>query len=192
MALMRTFIAVAIPDDVRAKAGQVIRELSLVTDRIRWVEPRQAHITLKFLGDIKESDVHVVCSRMSAVAARFESFIVDCAGVGAFPELARAKTLWLGIDDPQEGFLHLNQAVEHELQPLGFPREQRMYRPHLTLGRVRSSSPRLLADLAARLLEFADFAAGRITVDQLTLFASELTAQGPHYFALGRARFGEG
>ena len=109
-------------------------------------------------------------------------FLIDGKGIGVFPSLQRPRVLWVGLKGPA---LHgLAERVETALEPLGFPREQRNFSPHLTLGRWRGSTPqakRLKEQLA--LWQNHDF--GQSKVDEVVLFQSVLKSEGAHYSPLG-------
>ena len=185
MARIRTFIAIDVPAQVRRKAQSTVETLSRTTQSMRWVAPDNVHITLKFLGDVDEKDIYEVCRRTTVAVADFSSVNVGCSGVGAFPSLERPRTVWLGIEDPEAHLEQLHQRVEEGLAPMGFPREQRRFQPHVTLGRLRYGR-RDLGDLIPE-MERMQVDAGMIPVEELVVYASELGSQGPSYMVLGRA-----
>ena len=120
-------------------------------------------------------------------AAEVHGFELELRGAGAFPSAARPRTVWLGAGEGAQEMTALHGQVEAQLAKLGFRKEHRRFQTHLTIGRVRGGGPGV-AELAARLQQNADFAAGRMAVDKLTVFASTLTPAGPIYDVLGTAR----
>ena len=188
MATVRTFIAAEVSAEVRAGVHRLIDELSQSGATVKWVDEEDIHLTIKFLGEVEYVVLNDVCRAVAAAIQDFEPFSVTCASVGAFPSLARPRTLWLGIDSEQEILTTISAAVEDAMADLGFRRESRPFHPHLTIGRVRDG--RQLGDFPT-ILESGDFSvSGSFTVDELVIFSSELTAGGPIYTPMGRAALG--
>jgi len=181
----RTFIAVAIPDDVRRRALDCIRALQPVAGDVKWVAPENVHWTLQFLGDVDDLDIPAVCDTAAAAAAEVEPFNVELRGAGAFPANNRPRTLWLGAGAGADAMIALQAAVERALKKLGFRGEHRRYVPHLTLGRIRHGRPP--RELSEQLAALADYDAGTMLVDEVTVFASQLTPAGSEYTILSRA-----
>ena len=187
---LRTFVAVELSGPVRARAEELIAALDGTAAQVKWVEPHNLHITLKFLGDVHERAIIDVCRAVAQGAAEVEPFDLQLRGAGAFPNAARPRTVWLGAAEGTPEMVVLHDRVEAELAKLGFRKEHRRFQTHLTIGRVRGGGPGI-AQLGERLQQHADFPAGRMTVDKLTVFASTLTPAGSIYDVLGTARLGE-
>ena len=134
---MRTFVAVFPPPEVREEALARARRLSL-GGRVRWSRPENVHLTLKFLGDVREEVLDDLCATLEEVCGRHPAFDAELAGFGAFPSTRRAQILWAGISAGSGGLRSLATDLDAALAPLGFEREKRPYTPHLTLGRARS------------------------------------------------------
>ena len=135
---VRAFVAVFPPLAVREALVGAARELP-VAGEVRWVRPENVHLTLKFLGDVSEDDLlDRVTEALEPIRERHEPFEAEPSGFGAFPSTRRARILWAGIGEGSEPLRALAKDVEASLNPLGFGREDRVYRPHLTLGRARS------------------------------------------------------
>jgi 2'-5' RNA ligase len=186
MARHRTFVALEIPDFVRARAAAIMELLRKSSSSIRWVKPENLHLTVKFLGDIDEADLYEVCRAVQVATGSFDSFTLECAGVGAFPSADRPRTIWLRIEDPEGQLESLVGSVESQLKRLGFPREARRFVPHITMGRIQHGR-RNLGDLTTELAKHAEARLGDVVVDELVVFSSELTPGGSIYTALGRA-----
>lgn len=182
--LVRTFVAVEIPREVQDKAGKLIAALKDTPAKVRWVEPQTLHWTLQFLGDVDLREIPAVCDRVAKAVAPFAPFDVAAHGVGAFPDAERPRTLWIGMQEGSDEMIALHDAVGAALGQIGFRQEARRFRPHLTIGRVRSS-PGGIGELAARLAENAGFDGGLTTISEVVVLSSELTRHGPVYELLG-------
>jgi 2'-5' RNA ligase len=193
MQSIRTFIAVEVGNDVKARAADLIKRLKKAEADVKWVPPQNMHITLKFLGDVPNVEVPDVCRHVAEVAAKFEPFEIEFAAAGAFPDVSRPKTLWIGIA-PGEGFEQLealSSAIEDRLHDqMGFPRERRRFHPHLTIGRVNSGgqSQERLGEIVQ---EHANFDASITEIDEVLIFASYLEKSGPTYNVMGRAELND-
>ena len=186
---LRTFVAVEITGSIRARANELIAALGGTSTDVKWVEPHNLHLTLKFLGEVHEREISRVCQAVSRGAAEVKPFELDVRGAGAFPIATRPRTVWLGAAAGAEHMVMLHDRVEAELAKLGYREEHRRFQSHLTIGRVRGAGPGI-AELGTLLQQQADFSAGRMTVGQVTIFASTLTADGPIYDVLGTAALG--
>jgi len=189
MAKTRTFIAIEAVDAVHAAALTAIDRLRTATDSVKWVEPENLHWTLQFLGDLTDVEMAEVCLRTVHTAAKHEGFTVEAKGIGAFPSIERPRTLWLGAGEGADKMIALQADIEAALRSLGFRGENRKFVPHLTLGRAGRGADggRLLAE---RLAKLADYDAGAMGVDEVTVYASELDREGPTYHVLARAPLG--
>jgi 2'-5' RNA ligase len=185
MAKMRAFIAVETPPDVVGRATQLARQLSAAGADVTWVAADNLHWTVKFLGDVYPRELAEICQALGAAARTVPPFGMNVGGAGAFPNVARPRTLWLGAGDGGQGLVRLAEAVETEMTRIGFRREGRRFEPHLTIGRVRSGGPEQAA-LGELIAAQAAFEGGAMEVDEVVLFSSELRPQGPIYEALER------
>jgi RNA 2',3'-cyclic 3'-phosphodiesterase len=186
---LRTFVAVEITQAIRTRAEELIAALAGTSAKVGWVEPHNLHLTLKFLGDVHERQIAEVCQAVARGAAQVGPFELDVRGAGAFPSAARPRTVWLGAGDGAELMVTLHDRVETALANLGFREEHRRFQAHLTLGRVRGIGPGI-AQLGELIERQADFAAGRMTIGRVAIFASTLTPNGPIYDRLGVAPLG--
>ena len=184
---LRTFIAVPVAPELESRARVLIGKLRVSTAKAKWIEPKNLHWTLKFLGDIELRETAAICKAVSAAVARFTPFDIEASGAGAFPDSARPRTVWLGMGQGSEEMIALHDAIEHSLEPLGYRAENRRFRPHITIGRVRQSTTEGIQDLGRLVQENADFDGGLASVDEVTIFSSELGRDGPTYDPLGHA-----
>ncbi len=132
---MRTFIAVFPPPEVVKEALAAARLPP--DDRIRWTRPENVHLTLKFLGDVREELLDDIRAALEEVRAKHAPFEAALAGLGAFPSARRARILWASVGEGSERLRSLAIDLDTSLASLGFERERRPYTPHLTLGRMR-------------------------------------------------------
>ncbi len=180
---MRTFIAIDLdPAIKRNLSGFVARLKTLSSKNISWVREQGMHLTLKFLGDIEESQVSAIKSLISSISNKYPRFPLTVKGTGYFPANTKfLRVLWAGVEE-QPVLTSLQRELETELEKLGFAKEKRAFHPHLTLGRVRA--PSNLIDIL-KMLEnnrTADF--GQMTVRKITFFESRLKPTGAEYAAL--------
>ena len=183
MARIRTFVAIEATDEIRAAGQHLIHQFAQRAPGVRWVAPQQIHLTLKFLGDVDEREIYGICSTLERLISRIDHFQVECRDLGAFPSSDRPRTLWMGIRDQTGQLADLQGRIEETLMPLGFPRETRQFHGHLTLGRIRRQPGDTLRTLLA---SHAVDEFGILPIDEVVIFASELTKEGPHYTPLGR------
>ncbi|MEX0990729.1 MAG: RNA 2',3'-cyclic phosphodiesterase [Actinomycetota bacterium] len=180
---MRLFIAVELPPEVREAVHAALDPLRDRFPRIRWVPAENLHVTLRFLGELGADRQAEIEGSMLAVARRWEPFELSCSGVGAFPSGRSAKTVWVGLGDPGGLLKRLAADLDDELAA-GFGREERAFKPHLTVARSTQRLP-LLDGLPPLSLPSEAF-----TVDRLTLFRSHLGGPAPEYESLATARLG--
>jgi 2'-5' RNA ligase len=183
---VRTFVAVEVSEAVRAAAAKVIRQLARCDANLKWVDPQNMHLTLKFLGEVESVELPDVCRAVEQAVAEVPGFTFDMAGVGAFPKIERPRTVWLGVSTGAEELANLQTHIEKGLKKLGYPPDNRRFSPHLTLGRVKHPGPEL-AELSELVKSLSDHPAGTTEVDAVTVFSSELTREGPLYQALAHA-----
>ncbi len=189
MGRTRTFIGVDVGNGVRANAAVVQQALAGTGANVNWVPPDNLHVTLLFLGEVDDRELHAVSRAMADAVAGEPPFALCVSGVGAFPNLRRPKTVWAGIADGAAELVRLHGLLELPLLDLGaYRREDRPYSPHLTLGRVKSEADGHA--LAPALTKYANWDGGRTTIGEVMLFASDLRREGPVYTVLARGKLG--
>lgn len=132
---MRLFIALDLPDDVRAELAAAQGRLRRGGHAVRWASAEGLHLTLQFLGEVEEGRVEGLLAVLAGLPA--SSFALRLGGLGAFPSAERPRVIWVGLDGYLDALGELQRAVTAATLPLGFPAEERPYAPHLTLGRAR-------------------------------------------------------
>ncbi len=183
---MRAFIALRPPADVLLALDNWCDTLRVRWDvgAVRWVPGEHRHLTLRFLGESKAETVQSLRETLAQVAAQTAAFALRIEGVGCFPNARRPSVLWAGLGGATDELGVLQQRVEQVVRGAGWSAEERSFRPHITLGRVRSRSsvpsvnwmsegPSLAFD--ARAIELVESRLGR---------------RGPAYETLSRAPFG--
>ncbi len=186
---IRTFVAVETSSAVREGAARLIETFRAAGADVKWVDPHNMHITLKFLGDVDSREIHQVCQAVEKAVGDVRAFEFEVRGAGAFPNATRPRTVWLGVAVGQKELVDLNGRIEPPLEKLGFRREARRYQPHLTIGRVRRGGPGV-GELGRLIREHADRPIGRTTASGVIVFSSQLDRSGPTYEALARAPLG--
>lgn len=184
-ARVRAFIAIEIPAEIRAQLGETSRELAKLPVEAGWVKPGNIHLTLKFLGEVPESSRSQIAKAMQEAATGIPPFRLDLGGLGAFPNTRRPRVLWAGLAGQAETAQQLQNRLEERLAAAGFPREEKSFKPHLTLARIKNiADPRRLAEgLIACRLPPASF-----PVERIVLFESVLHPTGARYTELAEAR----
>jgi len=183
---MRVFIAIDIDEVIKQDLADLQRALQGKVDikrgDVKWVNPNNIHLTLKFLGEAKDARVVEICNIAKDVASRHNSFDIDVETVGHFGGRS-ARVLWVGAGDDCSELLALQQDLEAQLAEAGWSKENRKYSAHLTLCRVRNSKAGF--KLAQLTDEYKDFKLGTIAAEAIMVYQSELTSSGPNYTVLG-------
>jgi 2'-5' RNA ligase len=177
---MRLFVALNLPPAERDRIHRAARPLRESGWPVRWVGRDQLHVTLKFLGVVPDEREAEIARAVEAAAAAVGPFEFGVGGVGAFPSLRRPRVLWLGVE-PAPEMEALWREIEQRFERLGFAREGRPFRPHVTLGRVnRAPGAAARPERLARAAERVDYRA-RIRVETLDLMESRLRPTGAEY-----------
>jgi len=180
---IRAFLAIDPPEEILGEIGRIQGRLQrLIRGELRWVRPEAIHLTLKFFGDIPESAVADIAAVVEPAAAGAAPFSLAIGGAGVFPDQRRPRVLWLGMNGDVPRLLLFQQGLEAELGRIGFPAEERPFRPHLTLARIKSA--RSLTGLERALEKGEGYAAGEFTASGIGLIRSELTPRGAVYTRL--------
>ncbi len=186
---MRLFVAVDVPGEIKEKVAAAVGEIGPDAAGVRWVKPENLHITLKFIGDYGEERLGDLIEEVRATARLCDGFTVSLAGCGAFPSRGRARVLWLGMARGGEEAAAAARKLDSRLERVGVKREERGFRSHLTLARLRNP-----ADCSACLLRLEEKLKGleekSFEVEEMVLYRSILGPHGPTYIPLEGARLG--
>lgn len=189
---MRLFIALDIDDAIRSRLVRFIEGVNGFTPDARWAKPESLHVTLKFIGEQPEAAVEQIKNALSTVASGTTE--IHFRGYGFFPTAKSARVFWIGIEaGPQ--LPALAAAIDDKLAPLGIPKEDRAFTPHLTLARGarRSASPRRVKidapnqtfeRLQAKLAALPTTEFGTMTPRAFFLYQSHLSPKGSTYTKL--------
>jgi 2'-5' RNA ligase len=172
----RAFVAIDISPSRELLAFHTA--LDAIGKGLKTVGEESTHVTLKFLGDVNEDAVPAIEECIKAAAFDVKPFEVTIKGAGVFPSRSKARVVWAGLEGAESMAL-MTSRLEDCLEPLGFPKEGREFRPHLTLARVKD--PRTSSAAADVAEGFKDTEFGRQVVGELLLKRSVLSPKGPTY-----------
>ncbi len=185
---MRLFVAVELAPGVVAAALHLIDRLQAKAarlapqSRLTWATADRLHVTVRFIGHVDEQTADAIKDAFGPALAA-ESFDLTVAGTGAFPPKGPPRVVWAGLTEGRDRLLELEHTVSERLAQVGINKEDRPYRPHLTLARVREAAG---LRTAALMDGVSQSVLGVTPVDAITLFESRLSPQGPTYVALKR------
>ncbi len=178
--MLRLFVGIPLPELYHEKMASLVEILgSRLKSKVRWSRPENWHLTLKFLGNVEEGRVDDIRSALSAI--RFHAFDMRPGECGCFPDMQNPRVIWKGVSKGSRPCEALAAVVDEALAELGFERNKRSFKCHLTLGRVKQ----LRRDDWAASLQNGDPLWPGFTVDRVMLWQSELTPEGPRYSVLG-------
>jgi 2'-5' RNA ligase len=187
MARIRTFIAVELGKELRSRCIALQETLARAGAEVKWVEEKNMHITVLFLGEVDDRDLPAVCRAVALVAGRHEGFTLGVEALGCFPNPRRPRVVWAGVGEGKDQLVALHDALEPPLMELGcYRREERQYTPHVTLGRVEGEQS--TDGLSTALARKADWKGGTVEVRELLVLSSQLMREGPVYTVIGRGK----
>lgn len=175
---LRTFIAVPLPQQVRAALYGASQELAGPLPQVKWARKvENLHLTVRFLGNIGDAQLVALGSALAGRMARLPPFTVTVCGIGAFPSARRAAVIWAGLDDPTGGLTRIAAEVATATDALDLvDPDPRPFRAHVTLGRCREG-----VDVRRQLPAWVDRRFGQLTVDETHLYESRLGREGSTY-----------
>ncbi|HEU4932183.1 MAG TPA: RNA 2',3'-cyclic phosphodiesterase [Pyrinomonadaceae bacterium] len=177
----RVFCAVELPPEVRAQLEDHVARLRKEIPDVAasWSRVENIHLTLKFFGNVTVDRIETISRAIDRAVKEFTPFEVSIGKTGAF----RTQVLWIGVSDPSEKLSALYQRLEDECAAVGFEKEDRAYRPHLTIARIRRpEGARRLADAHLQMT----FQTTVIQLKELVVFRSELSPKGSKYTAISK------
>jgi 2'-5' RNA ligase len=185
---MRLFVALDIPESVRAALAALLPRLRAACPNARWVRIEGLHVTLKFIGEVSPEKVGPITAAVAALPSR-PAIPMIFRGLGFFPNARRPRVLWAGIEADSK-LAALAAVVESALNPLGIAREERAFSPHLTLARF--DTPRGLETLHAAIEKSPLLDLGNTTAREFHLYQSVLKPGGAEYTRLATFSFAGG
>ncbi len=185
--MIRAFIAIEIDLPSKQKISRLISELKKSKADVKWITENQMHITLKFLGNIDKERIQNISGVLDEISRNFNAFDIQFSKLDAFPNMKRPRVIWLGVKKGADLIKLLNEKIEKEFEKLGFQKEKREYKTHLTLGRVKSLKN--ITSLAGSIDKIAFQPTDETKIDRLILFQSTLTPKGAIYAPLSTLHF---
>lgn len=195
-ASVRAFVALDLSLDVVRRMTEAQQQMRRAAEtagwKVAWVQPTQFHLTLKFLGNVRAQMTGLIADRLATLAVDRRAFDVEAVGAGAFPDAIGPRVLWIGIregsasSDSGGPIARLTADIEQSMEDLGFAREKRAFHAHVTVGRVKESTPN-----AGVLEPFANLSFGTCRVRDLVLYQSVLRSGGSEYRPLARIPFAQ-
>ena len=179
---MRVFLALEIPGEIKEHLGVVKDQLAARIRGVRWVNEEAQHITLKFFGEQEEKRVSEIGDALSGIERQYDPVAAALRGVEAFPDRKRARVIVMALEKGVDNIRMIFHDIEDRLSGLGIEKEKRSFRPHITLGRMRTPGPLLDRDIVA--VEMKDF-----TVNRMVLFQSMLRPAGAIYTPIREFEF---
>ena len=179
---IRTFIAIEIPQDVISDIDEIQQALKSYRFSIKWVRPESIHLTLKFLGNIDPAAVESINRVLKTTVDSFKPFSIQAKGLGVFPGVKRPRVIWMGIVGQKDRLAGLQRNLDKNLNDIGFARDKRPFKGHLTLGRAKGRID--ARRIGSVLTEYSNFEAQPFTVGSLILYKSELLPTGAVYTKL--------
>lgn len=182
---IRSFLAFSLPYEIKAVVERVQKDLKDTSGDVKWVRPSSVHLTVVFLGNVKEDTVPRLAGIVRSICAGFAPFKAAVKGTGFFPNPGRPRVIWLGLTGDLERMGLLRDRLQEGLSPFGIEPERRPFRAHLTLGRFRKGGS--MNDRLVRTMEgWAQVYSPECQLSELVLFKSDLHPTGALYTALER------
>jgi 2'-5' RNA ligase len=179
---IRAFIALELPENIIVVIRKIQEAMKPCGFKVRWVKPENIHLTLKFLGNINPADVTQISRIICEAVNPYEPIPLTAKGIGVFPGIKRPRVIWVGVGGQVATIIGLQKMLDEKLKAIGFAKERRPFKGHLTLGRVKGniSSDQLMAALQ----QHKEFESGTFFAKTVVLFQSVLDPKGSVYTKL--------
>jgi 2'-5' RNA ligase len=180
----RVFCAIELPAEVRARLEDHVRQLrkEVPDAAASWSRVENIHLTLKFFGNVEVKRIEKISAAAERAVKEFSTFQIGVGGTGVFPRPSRPQVLWIGVNDTSRQLSALQERVENECAAEGFAKEDRAYKPHLTIARLRKPEVSL-ADAHLKM----QFEPIEIELKEIVVFRSELSPKGSKYTVISTA-----
>jgi len=182
---MRTFIAIALTQEIRDYLAGIQEELKKSRADAKWVQPKNIHLTLKFLGERDDKKIERIKEILEETTKNKDCFTMRLSNIGAFPKIESPRVIWIGIDKGEQVTKELAYELEEKIAAVGIPKEDRAFSSHITIARLKSPLNRQA--LVQELKNLPKPQNMEFQVKKITLYKSILTPQGPIYEALKEA-----
>lgn len=183
MKVIRTFVALSITPDIRSRISDVQEQAKRLAPDVKWVKPELFHVTLKFLGNVREDELARVFSAVDEAAATHSPFDLSLSGLGSFG----SRVVWVGIERGRDELRALARSVEDSLARAGFPRDEKGFKAHMTIGRARENH-KLPNEFAGGIEEIDASDLGSQRVESIVVMQSDLQRDGPVYSPMSKSK----
>lgn len=183
--MIRTFIAVPLPDKLKQDVDRLIVGLKPLASGISWVKAANLHFTLRFLGDIDSTTIPVLKKTIESRIGTLSRFELNLLGLGCFPNLNRPRVIWVGAGGAIDKIKGLASGVEEACRQCGYGPADKPFAPHLIIGRVKFPSG---LDKLTESLKTTRFETELFAIERVVMYKSDLTPRGPIYTSMGEIR----
>lgn len=179
MEKIRSFIAVNLNSDIKKYLNSLQAYLNIPESKIKWVEKNNLHLTMKFLGYISLEQTELIKSILKEITSRHSPFIIRLfSNIGVFPTYKMPRIIWVGIREGISELKELYNSIENKLSNKGFPREDKDFSGHITIGRVKFIRDKTNFIQILKRIEVNNLSQ---EVGSIDLMESKLTPGGPIY-----------
>jgi RNA 2',3'-cyclic 3'-phosphodiesterase len=178
---IRAFIAIKLPEEVKAKLNQLEDQFKSKRLNVKWVNPENIHLTIKFLGNIGVDSIPKIQEIIEEAALEIVPFKIGVNGVGVFPNAQRVQVIWAGLNGELDKLIQLQKLIDTGLSRLGFVPESRPFTAHLTIARMRDEARDSERETAGKLTGVTLFETSLFIVESVSLMRSQLRREGPIY-----------
>lgn len=186
-ASIRCFVAIEIPESIQNVFVEMQNALKSKINNASWVKLGNFHLTLRFLGDVKNEDIDEISNTIEGVALNHQPIRLDFGGIGAFPNLTRPNVLWVGLKIGRTPVTTLGVKLNKAMFKLDF-KDERRFHPHVTLARLKNRVS--LASSMTLFEKFDTLQNAFLTVNEILLVRSELQPSGAIYTPIKRFKLG--
>ncbi len=191
--ILRLFVALAFPDEVRTELKRVAGEMRAFAPRgTRWANVDGAHLTLRFIGSTPPDATSALGEAITHAADGIAPFELSLAGAGVFPPRGAPRVLWAGVGGAVDALIGLRDRVERSLAEAGVPNDDRAFAPHVTLARVNTRLSRDESHALREAVAALDVRPVPFAVEEVGLYHSDLLPTGAVYTRLASARLAVG
>ena len=189
MSIIRAFIAIPMPPRIRQRVVSIRERFNHCGATISWVHEENVHLTIRFLGNVPEEKIGPIQEGIRRAVAGTDPFRMEVEEIGVFPNIKYPRIIWMGVREPTQTLVTLENRISSEMEALGFPREEKVFSPHITLGRVRSLQGKNLF-IQALHSPIQTLEGEEMTVEEVVLFKSELKRSGAMHTILASIPLG--
>ncbi len=186
--MVRTFLAIDLPNEVKDHLLTLQNSLKQAKADVRWVKKDLMHLTMRFLGEVAPDMLPMIGEAASIATNGLETFELKTSNLGVFPNLRRPRVIWVGLAGKINLLNLLKEKLDNNLLQIGFPKEDRPFSPHLTLGRIKSGKN--ISKLSQMIIEQDKLSINQkiisFKVKELLVYKSVLSPSGPSYTILSR------